>query len=111
MKLDENIFKKKFEFKHIFINDLEEESAIYSFWFKDLTFPIYIGKTENLRRRMREYFSGGHNYDLDNYLNNKKRRKYVCVKYFYCEIKELFKIEEKCIFFFNPKLNKDKIRR
>tara|TARA_A100001015_G_scaffold20607_1_gene23595 strand:- start:1044 stop:1379 length:336 start_codon:yes stop_codon:yes gene_type:complete len=111
MNINKDIFKKKFEFKHIYINDLEETSAIYSFWFKDLSFPIYIGKTENLKRRMKEYFSGGHNYDLDNYLNNKKRRNHVYVRFFFCEIKELFKIEEKCIFFFNPKLNKDKIRK
>ena len=111
MNINEGIFKKKFEFKHIYINDLEETSAIYSFWFKDLSFPIYIGKTENLRRRMKEYFSGGHNEDLDQYLNKKKRREFIKVKYLFCPENKLKDTEDRYIFFFNPKLNKDKIRK
>jgi len=109
--MNENIFSKKFEFKHIFINDLEETSAIYSFWFKSLTFPLYVGKTENLKRRMREYFRGGHNKELNDYLNNLKRRKHVHIRYFYCNKEQLTNEEDKCILYFNPKLNKEKIRK
>ena len=32
---------------------------------------------------MKEYFSGGHNEDLDQYLN-KKRREFIKVKYIFC---------------------------
>ena len=109
--MNEKIFSKKFEFKHIYINDLEETSAIYSFWFKDLIFPLYVGKTENLKRRMKEYFRGGHNKELDDYLNNIKRRKFIQIRYFYCNKEKLTNKEDKCIFFFNPRLNKEKIRK
>ena len=104
-------FTHEFDFKHIFINDLNEKSAIYSFWFKNLNLPLYIGKTENLRRRMKEYFSGGHNEDLDQYLNKKKRREFIKVKYIFSPENKLKDTEDSYIFFFNPKLNKDKIRK
>ena len=104
-------FSFEFDFKHIFINDLSERSAIYSFWYKNLNLPLYIGETENLKRRMKEYFNGGHNDDLDSYLNTKKRRQFIKVKYNFCPIKDLKKTEDNYIFFFNPKLNKDKVRK
>ena len=104
-------FLYEFDFKHIFINDLNEKSAIYSFWYKNLSLPLYIGETKNLKRRMKEYFAGGHNDDLDQYLNTKTRRKFIRVKYIFCHENKLKDTEDKYIFFFNPKLNKDKIRK
>ncbi len=104
-------FTNEFEFKHIFINDLSNKSAIYSFWYKNLNLPLYIGETENLKRRMKEYYSGGHNDDLDQYLNTQIRRKFIRVKYFFCPINELKKLEEDYIKFHNPSLNKEKKRK
>ena len=59
---------------------------------------------------MKEYFVGGHNDDLDQYLSTKTRRKFIRVKYIFCPENKLKDTEDKYIFFFNPKLNKDKIR-
>ena len=104
-------FKYEFEFKHIFINDLVDKSAIYSFWYKNLNLPLYIGETENLRRRMKEYYARGHNDDLDQYLKIQMRRKFIKVKYFFCPTKELKKAEDNYIKFHNPTLNKEKKRK
>ena len=104
-------FTNIFPFRHIYINDLLNKPAIYSFWFKEVSQPLYIGKTEKLRRRMFEYYRGGHNLDLDMYLRIEKKRKFIRVKYFNCAMNLLVKKEEDYIFWLNPKFNKDKKRK
>lgn len=84
----EKLFVNKLFFKHSNIDLLDKNSiVIYSFWIKNLSKPLYIGQTNNFRRRMMEYWRGSHNDLLNSYIRIRKIRENMVIKYFFCEEK------------------------
>lgn len=105
-QLKELIKKKGYYFNSYNINTYAPSSAgIYTFWHKKNC--IYVGRSNNIKKRIKEHYVSCHNDYLSLWLNTYTR----CIVVKYIKLEDfpsnmvLSKIESKFILYLNPNTN------